>query len=276
MNENLNIKDDKALNDVPRTGDENNGYKEPAYEVLPCIPLRGVTVFPNTVVHFDVGREKSIRALERAMSSDKLLFVSTQKDDNILIPTGEDIYEVGTIVRIKQMLKIQGDAVRVLVEGISRGSVIEILSADSFFPGTTERVRDDFFSAAVQRIEEKATEETISVEDKARVRIIVDSFMEYAALTSHIADEVMVMYRGRVVEFGPKEAIYSQPLHPYTQTLLSASPSLNSSGKKNRIRFQDEQFNLIASAGDQSHLPEPELQFIQGRWVACPPAKKAA
>ncbi len=191
MNENLNIKDDKALNDVPRTGDENNGYKEPAYEVLPCIPLRGVTVFPNTVVHFDVGREKSIRALERAMSSDKLLFVSTQKDDNILIPTGEDIYEVGTIVRIKQMLKIQGDAVRVLVEGISRGSVIEILSADSFFPGTTERVRDDFFSAAVQRIEEKATEETISVEDKARVRIIVDSFMEYAALTSHIADEVM-------------------------------------------------------------------------------------
>ena len=96
------------------------------------------------------------------------------------------------------------------------------------------------------------------------------------AVVHHIADEVMVMYRGRVVEFGPKEAIYSQPLHPYTQTLLSASPSLNSSGKKNRIRFQDEQFNLIASAGDQSHLPEPELQFIQGRWVACPPAKKAA
>ena len=125
------------------------------------------------------------------MSSDKLLFVSTQKDDNILIPTSDDIYEIGTIVRIKQMLKIQGDAVRVLVEGISRGAILEMLSADSFFPGSGERGSGDFFSAAIRKIPEDATEDNISVEDKATVRIIMDSFMEYAALTSHVADEVV-------------------------------------------------------------------------------------
>ncbi len=72
--------------------------------IFPCIPLRGVSIFPNTVIHFDVGREKSIHALEKAMADDKLLFVSTQKDDNVLIPTFDDIYTLGTIVRIKQML----------------------------------------------------------------------------------------------------------------------------------------------------------------------------
>lgn len=191
MDENLNIKDENMSKDMPHVSDENKDREAPHYEVLPCIPLRGVTVFPNTVVHFDVGREKSVRALERAMSSDKLLFVSTQKDDNILIPTSDDIYEIGTIVRIKQMLKIQGDAVRVLVEGISRGAILEMLSADSFFPGSSERGSGDFFSAAIRRIPEDATEENISVEDKATVRIIMDSFMEYAALTSHVADEVV-------------------------------------------------------------------------------------
>lgn len=191
MDENLNIKDENMSKDMPHVSDENKDREAPHYEVLPCIPLRGVTVFPNTVVHFDVGREKSVRALERAMSSDKLLFVSTQKDDNILIPTSDDIYEIGTIVRIKQMLKIQGDAVRVLVEGISRGAILEMLSADSFFQGSGERGSGDFFSAAIRRIPEDATEENISVEDKATVRIIMDSFMEYAALTSHVADEVV-------------------------------------------------------------------------------------
>lgn len=191
MDENLNIKDENMSKDMPHVSDENKDREAPHYEVLPCIPLRGVTVFPNTVVHFDVGREKSVRALERAMSSDKLLFVSTQKDDNILIPTSDDIYEIGTIVRIKQMLKIQGDAVRVLVEGISRGAILEMLSADSFFPGSGERGNGDFFSAAIRRIPEDATEDNISVEDKATVRIIMDSFMEYAALTSHVADEVV-------------------------------------------------------------------------------------
>ena len=60
-------------------------------KVYPCVPLRGVTIFPNTVIHFDIGRDKSIKALESAMARDKILFVTSQKDDNILIPTFEEI-----------------------------------------------------------------------------------------------------------------------------------------------------------------------------------------
>ena len=72
--------------------------------VYPCIALRGVSIFPNTVTHFDIGREKSIRALEKAMSKDKLLFVSTQKDENVLIPTFDDVYGIGTLVKIMQVV----------------------------------------------------------------------------------------------------------------------------------------------------------------------------
>ena len=72
-------------------------------EILPCVPLRGLSVFPNTVVHFDIGREMSIRALEHAMATDKILFVSSQKDESIMIPTIDDLYNVGTVIRVKQI-----------------------------------------------------------------------------------------------------------------------------------------------------------------------------
>ncbi len=179
MSENLNVNKDNMENTVDKEfvlEDDRDFNKS---EVLPCIPLRGVTIFPKTVVHFDVGREKSIKALEKAMTTDKLLFVSTQKDDNILIPKADDIYEVGTVVRVKQMLKIQGDAVRVLVEGVSRATVSEVLTSENFY------------SAVIMRCEEVANEEELSLEDKAMSRLITESFVEYAAITSQITDEVV-------------------------------------------------------------------------------------
>ncbi len=179
MSENLNVNKDNMENTVDKEfvlEDDRDFNKS---EVLPCIPLRGVTIFPKTVVHFDVGREKSIKALEKAMTTDKLLFVSTQKDDNILIPKADDIYEVGTVIRVKQMLKIQGDAVRVLVEGVSRATVSEVLTSENFY------------SAVIMRCEEVANEEELSLEDKAMSRLITESFVEYAAITSQITDEVV-------------------------------------------------------------------------------------
>ena len=159
--------------------EEEEPREEVVREVLPCIPLRGVSIFPHTVVHFDIGREKSIRALENAMASDKLMFVATQKDENILIPKVEDMYEIGTVVRVKQMLKIQGDAVRVLVEGICRGSIDQVITEETYI------------SATINRLEEDIREEELSLEDKAAMRIIREEFVEYAALTSQITDEVV-------------------------------------------------------------------------------------
>ena len=147
--------------------------------IFPCIPLRGVSIFPNTVIHFDVGREKSIHALEKAMADDKLLFVSTQKDDNVLIPTFDDIYTICTIVRIKQMLKIQGDAVRVLVEGVCRAQLIQPLE------------EEEFMSCTVKVLEEELDMEQLLPEVKAAIKLLTESFIEYAALTGQVSDDLV-------------------------------------------------------------------------------------
>ena len=152
---------------------------EELYEVMPCVPVRGLTIFPNTVIHFDIGREKSIRALEKAMAGDKTLFVSSQKDDSILIPTGDDIYPIGTVVRVKQMLKIHGDGVRVLVEGLSRAVLDEVLSDSGYM------------KVSVSRISEAVVEDELSYEDRAKLRIVSDVFSDYASITSQISDEVV-------------------------------------------------------------------------------------
>ena len=147
--------------------------------IYPCIALRGVSIFPNTVTHFDIGREKSIRALEKAMSKDKLLFVSTQKDENVLIPTFDDVYGIGTLVKIKQMLKIQGDAVRVLVEGLHRGAIDEVMS------------EEDYMSCTIEPIMEELLEEDFTTEDKAAMRILHENFAKYVSLSSHVNDDIV-------------------------------------------------------------------------------------
>ena len=144
---------------------------------MPCIPLRGLLVYPRTVLHFDVAREKSIRALEAAMNKDKILFVSSQKDENILIPTPDDYYKVGTVVKIKQMLKIQGDSVRVLVEGMYRASIKEITA------------EEPYISASVDRLESINMPED-SIEARAMTRVVLNSFNEYAQLATGVRTDI--------------------------------------------------------------------------------------
>ncbi|MBQ1390728.1 MAG: endopeptidase La [Firmicutes bacterium] len=153
------------------------GIKE--IRTYPCVPLRGVTIFPNTLVHFDIGREKSIRALEAAMAGDRLIFVSSQRDESVLLPTYEDIYEYGTIVKVKQMLKINGDAVRVLVAGISRAVFREAVP------------NERFMECRAETIYEEVDADSMTVTEKAGMRIVVDKFIEYASLTNRVTDEAV-------------------------------------------------------------------------------------
>lgn len=157
----------------------NEERQERKEDIFPCIPLRGVSIFPNTVIHFDIGREMSIRALEKAMATDKMMFVSTQKDENVLIPTFKDIYPIGTIVRVKQMLKIQGDAVRVLVEGLCRAEIGEQITEESYM------------SCTVRKIEEHIEEDDLTLADIAAMRLLTDAFVEYAALSGQVSDETV-------------------------------------------------------------------------------------
>ena len=146
---------------------------------LPLIPLRGLSVFPYMVLHFDVGREKSINALEEAMINDQLIFLTTQKEAETDLPTTQDFYQVGTISKIKQMLKLPGDAVRVLVEGISRGRILKIIQEEPYFKcKVEEELHDD--------------EILMDQELEALMRAAINAFENYVGISNRISPEVLI------------------------------------------------------------------------------------
>ena len=109
-------------------------------KTLPLIPLRGMSVFPHMVVHFDVGREKSINALEKAMLDDSSILLCTQKETKVNEPTIDDFYHVGTVAKVKQMLKLPGGSIRVLVEGLNRGKITKIIQEEPHFVADVEEL----------------------------------------------------------------------------------------------------------------------------------------
>ena len=109
---------------------------------LPVLALRGLAIFPDQTVHFDVGRVKSALALEHAMKHDKILILIPQKniiDDD---PGFSDLYPIGTVVKVKQILKSQNENIRVLVEGIHRARILEITQTDPYLAGVVEPVNE--------------------------------------------------------------------------------------------------------------------------------------
>ena len=144
-------------------------------KTLPLLPLRGLTVFPFMTLYFDVGREKSIKALEEAMINDQMIFLVAQKDASTDSPEAEDIYPIGTISKVKQLLKLQGDTIRVLVEGISRAEVKRILQKEPFF---------------VAEVEEGPTEEKFDDREvEALKRRLVSIFEEYVKLSGKVSPD---------------------------------------------------------------------------------------
>ena len=93
---------------------------------IPAVALRGMTILPAMIVHFDISREMSIKAVEQAMLSDQKLFVVTQKDPEVSEPVLDDLYRIGTIVEIKQVIKMPKNILRVLAEGIQRAELVDI------------------------------------------------------------------------------------------------------------------------------------------------------
>ncbi|HOM42860.1 MAG TPA: endopeptidase La, partial [Bacillota bacterium] len=145
---------------------------------LPLLPLRGLSIFPYMVLHFDVGREKSIRALEEAMINDQLIFLVTQKDAHTDLPTVEDFYEVGTISKIKQLLKLPGDTIRVLVEGINRAEIKDIISEDTYF--------------LVDVLEHQDIQMSGDLELEALRRSVMEVFDEYIKANPKVAPETLI------------------------------------------------------------------------------------
>lgn len=144
---------------------------------LPLLPLRGILVFPYMVIHLDVGREKSVKAIEEAMIEERTIFLATQKEAATDEPTDDDIYEIGTVAEVKQLLKLPGGTIRVLVEGLSRGKIIKYLTDEPFF-----RVE----------IEEYAEVDKKNAEVEALMRSLVYQFEQYVKMSKKIPPETVV------------------------------------------------------------------------------------
>lgn len=143
---------------------------------MPVLPLRGVTIFPEMIMHFDVGREKSIKALEEAMRQNELILVVTQKDADLDDPGKEDLYKIGTVVQIRQMVKIAEGQFKVLVKGANRAKIIEI----------EER---DYLLAKIEIVNEVLSK--ADTKQEALVRTIAELFEKYADLNPRITGEVL-------------------------------------------------------------------------------------
>ena len=144
---------------------------------LPLLPLRGILVFPYMVIHLDVGRERSMAAIEEAMLGDRIILLASQKETEIDSPTAEDMYEMGTVAEIKQLLKLPGGTMRILVEGISRGRVLEFLEEEPYFK---------------VRIEELPEEKKIRTpEIETLIRGMSHQFEEYAKLGKRVPVETL-------------------------------------------------------------------------------------
>lgn len=146
---------------------------------LPLLPLRGLTVFPYMILHFDVGRVKSIKALEEAMINNQLIFLVTQRDAKNDSPNTDDIYRIGTISKVKQLLKLPGDTIRVLVEGISRAEISEFTQTEPFF-----------MAEVVEKIYVDDDESKVEVE--ALKRRVVSTFEEYSKFNNKISPETVL------------------------------------------------------------------------------------
>ena len=146
---------------------------------LPLLALRGVVVFPKTVASFDVARKKSVNALRVAMDTDQTLFVATQKDVYVEEPEAKDLYEIGTVVRIKQVLKVNDNVIKVLVEGLYRAKRL------TFKNGTQYLVAD------VLAQEEKPLQNR-QVYKESLLRRIKQEFNDYAAVLRGIAPDVLM------------------------------------------------------------------------------------
>lgn len=143
---------------------------------MPLLPLRGLIVYPTMVLHLDVGRDKSVQALEKAMMDDHLVCLVSQKDMGIDEPTKEDLYRTGTLAKIKQMLKLPNGTMRVLVEGLNRVTVTEFEDSEEYF---------------VVHVEKQNEEHQVDVEDKALMRTLLDYFEQYIKLSKKVSVETL-------------------------------------------------------------------------------------
>lgn len=147
---------------------------------MPLVALRGMVVLPGMVAHFDVSREKSVRAIEQAMQTDEKIFLVTQRNPEKEEPEQEDLYEMGIIAYVKQVIKMPNNMIRVLTEGMERGRVLEFYSGE------------DYLSADIETIQEGTSvleKEAVS----AMIRSLKENMARYGTANGRVSKDTLKM-----------------------------------------------------------------------------------
>ena len=145
----------------------------------PLLPMRGLSVFPGMLINFDVIRPKSVAALNAALNENRMVFIVAQRDISKEVPTESDLYTIGTVCRVKQLLRIPGtEGVRVLVEGINRAKI------------TRFEINEEYYYADVSTVDDSDTKYS-SARAEALIRQCLGLFDEYAHLFGTLAPELL-------------------------------------------------------------------------------------
>lgn len=142
--------------------------------IVPLLPLRGLLVYPTMVLHLDVGRDRSVQALEKAMVDNHLIFLTTQKDISIDSPSEEELYHIGTLTKVKQMLKLPNGTIRVLIEGLKRAEITEFMD------------EPDYYSVRLKTHEDQ---KNVDSEEQALMRTMLEYFEQYIKISKKISAE---------------------------------------------------------------------------------------
>ena len=155
---------------------------ENAILAMPFIPLRGLVVYPKLVSHIDIGRDKSLAAVDYAMEHDRMLVVSTQVDEEVDNPGFDDVYQMGTLVKIQQLLRLPGGLVRILVDGISRVQL----------QGFSEK--ENYLEVACVKVSEVSTD---AVQEEALRRVL---FNRFSSWLENLRNSEELLDRARAIE----------------------------------------------------------------------------
>lgn len=149
-------------------------------QVYPVLPVRGIVIFPENTIHFDVGRKRSMQAIEFAMKHDRRVFITCQRNARQNMPKAEDLYDIGVVAEIQQLVSVQSDRVRIGVEGIYRAKANEFYVKDPFYSAVvTERPLTGLKSAPNDRMD-------------AAMRAIKDLYEDYCLLSPKMPDDLLM------------------------------------------------------------------------------------
>lgn len=232
--------------------------------ILPAIALRGITILPDTVIHFDLSRTKSIQAVEKAMTSkNQRIFLTMQKDADVDNPTFEDVYEIGTVAVVKQITRLSEQIVRILVEGIGRARI------SSFMEENTE-----YLQAQVELVEDCNVPEEI--EEEAMIRTLEELFVKYREYYPKIGRSFAetfrdIHYLGKLIDM----MTVNMPIHCENKQRILETLDLRERFEVMSVILSDEieiakvKYELTESLKDKinrnqkEHLLKEQLRFIR-------------